>query len=174
MIPAAVQRVFWCILALVVSPARAEPDGSLVTNQPAAVSRSRFRSLVVAESGGHHVAFTQAARPWLIKLGEENGFALDHLSDTSPLTTALLARYQLVLQLDFVPYGWKPEARRLLRPISNRARVVVWACTTRRSWATSSDRTSSRTRLSPRSCAMRSFGPPNPAHRQNETWTLLP
>src|ERR1035441_4394006 len=111
MIPAAVQRVLWCILALAVSPARAEPAGSLGTNQPAAASRSGFRVLVLAESGGHHVAFTQAARPWLRKLGEENGFELDYLNDTSPLTTALLARYQLVLQLDFVPYGWKPEAR---------------------------------------------------------------
>jgi uncharacterized protein len=111
MIPAAVQRVLWCILALAVSPASAEPAGSLGTNQQAAVSRSGFRVLVLAESGGHHVAFTQAARPWLRRLGEENGFELDYLSDTSPLTPVLLARYQLVLQLDFVPYGWKPEAR---------------------------------------------------------------
>ncbi|HEY9074077.1 MAG TPA: hypothetical protein VIN67_08080 [Desulfobaccales bacterium] len=83
MIPSAVQRVLWCILALAVSSVWAELAGSPGTNQPATVSRSGFRVLVLAESGGHHVAFTQAARPWLRRLGEENGFELDYVPASS-------------------------------------------------------------------------------------------
>jgi len=71
---------------------------------------SRFKVLALAESGGHHIAFTKAARPWLKKCGEENGFELDYLDKTDAINDALLAKYKLVLQLDFVPYGWKPEA----------------------------------------------------------------
>jgi type 1 glutamine amidotransferase len=111
MIPAAVQRLMCCCcVVLAVSSAVAQPTISLATNQPGVASRPQFRVLVLAESGGHHVAFTEAARPWLRRFGEQNGFALDYLSDTSPITPDFLARYQLVLQLDFVPYGWKPEA----------------------------------------------------------------
>jgi uncharacterized protein len=73
-------------------------------------SAPRFRVLALAESGGHHVAFTKAAKPWLKKCGEENGFDIDYISDTAPITREFLAKYQLILQLDFVPYGWKPEA----------------------------------------------------------------
>jgi uncharacterized protein len=74
-----------------------------------------FKVLVLAESGGHHIAFTKAARPWLQKFGQEKGFDADFISDTSPITAEYLARYRLVLQLDFVPYGWKPEAQAAFR-----------------------------------------------------------
>ncbi len=79
-------------------------------SQPSAPPRPKFKVLALAEAGGHHIAFTQAARPWLRNCGEENGFEVDYLTNTVPITEALLAKYQLVLQLDFVPYGWPPEA----------------------------------------------------------------
>jgi type 1 glutamine amidotransferase len=66
--------------------------------------------LALVEAGGHHLAFTQAAKPWLKKCGEENGFEVDYVNDTTGITKAFLAKYRVVLQLDFVPYGWKPEA----------------------------------------------------------------
>ena len=110
MIRTAIQRVLWCVLVLAASAALAELAGSPETNQLGSVAGHRFRVLVLAEAGGHHVAFTKAARPWLNKLGEQDGFELDYLTNTSTITPLFLARYQLVLQLDFVPYGWKPEA----------------------------------------------------------------
>ena len=73
-------------------------------------ARSKFRVLALAEHGGHHIAFTEAAKPWLKKCGEENAFEIDYIDSTAPVTETLLAQYQLVLQLDFVPYGWKSEA----------------------------------------------------------------
>ena len=76
----------------------------------ATASAPRFKVLALAESGGHHVEFTRAAKPWLRKFGDENGFEVDYITNTASITEALLARYQLVLQLDFVPYGWKPDA----------------------------------------------------------------
>jgi len=84
---------------------------SAASSPTATVARPKFRVLALAEAGGHHLAFTKAARPWLRKCGDENGFAVDYLSDTAPITAAFLAKYEVVLQLDFVPYGWKPDAR---------------------------------------------------------------
>lgn len=69
-----------------------------------------FKVLALAEAGGHHVEFTRAARPWLKKCGDEYGFTIDYLTNTTAITETFLRNYQLVLQLDFVPYGWTPEA----------------------------------------------------------------
>lgn len=95
--------LFW-MLGVLVSFAQAQPA------PPAPASAPRFKVLALAESGGHHIAFTKAAKPWLAKCGEENGFDVDYITNTSTVTRELLAKYQLVLQLDFVPYGWKPAA----------------------------------------------------------------
>jgi hypothetical protein len=84
-----------------------------IHGQPGRLSSSsgpKFRVLALAESGGHHIAFTDVAKPWLRQCGEENRFDVDFITNTAPITEALLAQYRLVLQLDFVPYGWKPEA----------------------------------------------------------------
>ena len=79
-------------------------------SEPSPAANRTFRVLALAEAGGHHIAFTEAARPWLKKCGEKEGFEVDYINNTAPVTEALLAKYRVVLQLDFVPYGWKPEA----------------------------------------------------------------
>jgi type 1 glutamine amidotransferase len=73
-------------------------------------SPAKFKVLALAEAGGHHVEFTRAAKPWLEKFGEENAFEVDYITNTTLITEVFLANYRLVLQLDFVPYGWTPEA----------------------------------------------------------------
>ena len=50
-------------------------------------SASRFKVLALAEAGGHHIAFTEAAKPWLAKCGSENGFDVDYITNTTPITT---------------------------------------------------------------------------------------
>src|SRR5262245_6787107 len=92
------------VLLAIPSTNFAEPTGQ------ASPAKPRFRVLALAEPGGHHIAFSEAAKPWLKKCGETNGFAIDYLTNTAPITESFLARYKVVLQLDFVPYGWKPEA----------------------------------------------------------------
>ena len=59
------------MLALAVSVAQAQ------FALAAAASAPRFKVLALAESEGHHVEFTKAAKPWLKKCGEENGFEVD-------------------------------------------------------------------------------------------------
>jgi len=92
------------LVVLAVSVAEAQSVRSQGTSAP------RFKVLALAEAGGHHIEFTKAAKPWLRKCGEENGFEVDYITNTTSITEAFLARYRLVLQLDFVPYGWTPEA----------------------------------------------------------------
>src|ERR1035441_819230 len=48
------------------------------TNPPSS-AKPRFRVLALAEPGGHHIAFTEAARPWLKACGEANGFEVDYI-----------------------------------------------------------------------------------------------
>ena len=72
--------------------------------------KPKFKVLALAEAGGHHIEFTKAATPWLNKCGKENGFQVDFITNTAPITATFLAQYRVVLQLDFVPYGWTPEA----------------------------------------------------------------
>jgi type 1 glutamine amidotransferase len=86
------------------------PDCAAETGTPSSLAHAKFRVLVLAEPGGHHIAFTQAAKPWLKKCGEENGFEIVWLDSVATLNETTLGQYQLILQLDFVPYGWKPEA----------------------------------------------------------------
>ena len=90
-------------------------DGHAQPTQAPSAAKPKFRVLALAEPGGHHIAFTKAARPWLKTCGEENGFEVDYITNTAPVSEALLARYKLVLQLDFTPYGWKPEAMAAFR-----------------------------------------------------------
>jgi len=100
-------RKLWILcwlLGLVAGPAQIQPT------QPGTNSAPKFKVLALAESGGHHIAFTKAAKPWLKKCGEENGFEVDYITNTTPITEGFLGKYRLMLQLDFVPYGWKPEA----------------------------------------------------------------
>jgi uncharacterized protein len=68
------------------------------------------RILVLAENGGHHIKFTQAAKPWLNKLAKENQFTVDYIEKTDVIDTAYLSNYQLFLQLDYPPYGWPEKA----------------------------------------------------------------
>jgi len=70
----------------------------------------RFRVLALYENGGHHVEYSARARIWLTKLAADSNFSIDYLTHTDSISDELLARYQLILQLDFVPYGWKPAA----------------------------------------------------------------
>ncbi|MFO1502143.1 MAG: ThuA domain-containing protein, partial [Verrucomicrobiota bacterium] len=79
--------------------------------QARAQETTKFRVLALAEAGGHHTAFTAAAKPWLDRCGQAAGFEVDYLQDTKPITESLLAQYRVVLQLDYVPYGWTPEAK---------------------------------------------------------------
>jgi hypothetical protein len=69
-----------------------------------------FRVLAISEKGGHHILYSQAARQWLDKLASDSGFIIDYIQETGTIDENLLAKYQLFIQLDYPPYGWKSTA----------------------------------------------------------------
>lgn len=73
-------------------------------------SRIKFKALVMAESGGHHIAFSRAARPWLDSIASTNNFSFDYISSTEQIDESFLKKYKLIIQLDYAPYGWKDKA----------------------------------------------------------------
>lgn len=73
-------------------------------------STPKFRILVIAETGGHHILFTKRAKPWLDKLAADSGFAIDYIQNAKPITENYLNQYQLFIQLDYPPYGWGDTA----------------------------------------------------------------
>lgn len=103
--PARLAALCTCILLFALPTANpAQPT------QPPSPFTPRFRALALAESGGHRIPFTESAKPWLKKCGEEKGFALGDISNAATMNEALLAQHPLVRQWDFAPCGWNREA----------------------------------------------------------------
>jgi uncharacterized protein len=71
----------------------------------------RFRVVAIAEPGGIHLPFVQAAKTWLNRLAAENHFAVDYIEDTEKIDDEFLSHYQLFIQLNYPPYRWTPVAQ---------------------------------------------------------------
>jgi type 1 glutamine amidotransferase len=69
-----------------------------------------FRVLALYENGGHHIEFSKRAKVWLDKLAAQKGFTIDYIQKTDNIDDALLNHYQMILQLDYVPYAWPDKA----------------------------------------------------------------
>jgi len=69
-----------------------------------------FRALVLYENGGHHIEYSERAIVWLNKLAEDSNFRIDYITNTDGMNEKTLSDYQLIIQLDYAPYGWKPAA----------------------------------------------------------------
>lgn len=69
------------------------------------------RALVLFENGGHHKAFTDVAQPWLKNFAAQHTFGIDFFTKADTLSDSLLNNYQLIIQLDYVPYGWPERAQ---------------------------------------------------------------
>ncbi len=70
---------------------------------------TRFHVLALYENGGHHLEYSTRAKVWLNQLATDSNFTIDYSTHADTMTEALLANYQLIIQLDYAPYGWKPE-----------------------------------------------------------------
>jgi type 1 glutamine amidotransferase len=71
----------------------------------------RFRVVALAEHGGIHKPFVDAAKVWLGKLASENNFTVDYIEDTQKIDDAFLAQYNLFIQLNYPPYNWTDTAQ---------------------------------------------------------------
>src|SRR6476660_6045593 len=76
----------------------------------AAIAQPRFRALVLFENGGHHLAFTNRAQPWLNQLATDSNFIIQYIQNTDSINETYLSRFNIFIQLDYPPYGWTAEA----------------------------------------------------------------
>jgi type 1 glutamine amidotransferase len=97
----ALHRCLWTIaLLLIISP-----GSSMAEN-----ATPRFKIVVLAEAGGIHRPFVNAAKVWLDKQAAGYNFSVDYIQDTAKIDDAFLSRYQVFIQLNYPPYGWAPTA----------------------------------------------------------------
>jgi hypothetical protein len=76
----------------------------------AQTSHPQFRVVALAEAGGIHRPFVDAAKVWLQKLATDRNFTVDYIENTDKIDDDFLSRYQLFIQLNYPPYGWTPRA----------------------------------------------------------------
>ena len=102
--PSRIARLFVGLalaVALFVSTAGAHPQ----------TAKPRFKVIAIAEAGGIHKPFVDAAQLWLHKLAADQNFTVDYIQNTEAIDDEFLSHYQLFLQLDYPPYRWTPKAQ---------------------------------------------------------------
>lgn len=99
------QSIFLGVLLLAVASCMAGGGAAAQEKAP------RFRVVALAEHGGIHKPFVDAAKVWLDKLASENNFTVDYIEDTNKIDDAFLAKYNLFLQLNYPPYNWTETAQ---------------------------------------------------------------
>jgi len=77
---------------------------------PAQSQAPQFHVIALAEKGGIHKPFVDAAKVWLAQESARDHFAIDYIEDTKRIDDAFLSHYQLFIQLNYPPYGWTPTA----------------------------------------------------------------
>ena len=82
----------------------------VATPSNAQTPSAKFRAVALAEAGGIHKPFVDAAKVWLQKESVADHFAVDYIQSTDPIDDAFLSHYQLFIQLNYPPYGWTPKA----------------------------------------------------------------
>ncbi len=87
--------------------------GRLITASPAFAQNdtNRFHAPVLAERGDQHEAFVVAALEWLKGTAAKDHFAIDVFENPNQSNKAFLARYQVIIQLNYPPYRWSDEAK---------------------------------------------------------------
>ena len=70
----------------------------------------KFHVVAIAEAGGIHKPFVDAAKVWLAQEANADGFTIDYIENTDAIDDGFLSRYQLFIQLNYPPYAWKPTA----------------------------------------------------------------
>ncbi len=74
-------------------------------------AKPKFRVIALAEQGGIHQPFVDAAKIWLNDLAAKNNFTVDYIQNTDPINDAFLSKYKLFIQLNYPPYNWTPTAQ---------------------------------------------------------------
>ncbi len=88
---------------------------AFTTRSLAQNSTPRFNVVALAEHNSIHRPFVDAAKVWLEKEKNVDNFSIDYIENTDKIDDAFLSHYQLFIQLDYPPYGWKPNAAAAFR-----------------------------------------------------------
>jgi type 1 glutamine amidotransferase len=83
----------------------------------------KFRVIAIAEAGGVHQPFVDAAKVWLAKEAVLDHFSIDYIQDTDPINEAFLSQYQLFVQLNYPPYRWTPTAKAAFQKFMEEGRI---------------------------------------------------
>jgi len=78
-------------------------------------SAPRFKAIAIAEDGGIHKPFVDAAQIWLNRLAKQENFTVDYIQNTDNIDDEFLSHYQLFIQLNYPPYMWTPKAMAAFR-----------------------------------------------------------
>jgi hypothetical protein len=73
-------------------------------------AHASFKVIALAEKGGIHKPFVDAAKVWLARESIRDGFTVDYIENTDEIDDAFLSQYKLFIQLNYPPYGWTPTA----------------------------------------------------------------
>ena len=73
-------------------------------------SHRKFKVIAIAEKGGLHQPFVDAAKVWLAGEANADGFTVDYIENTDKIDDAFLSQYKLFIQLNYPPYAWTPTA----------------------------------------------------------------
>jgi type 1 glutamine amidotransferase len=105
--------IFISIYTTLISFSHAENkkvvDGRVIKSKQH-LQNPRFKVLALYENGGHHVAYSAAAKIWLNKLALDSNFVIDYIQKADTITEQFLSQYQLFIQLDYPPYAWGDKA----------------------------------------------------------------
>lgn len=75
-------------------------------------TKNPLHVLVLTERGGQHGGFTNAGLQWLEKESKSLNFQFTEINNTDSINEAWLSRFGLIIQLDYPPYMWTPEAEK--------------------------------------------------------------
>lgn len=74
-----------------------------------------FDVVVLAQSVNEiHAPMVQGAKTWLTQLAKDSNFTLTWVETPEPFTDTYLSKYELILQLNYVPWSWSATAHRAL------------------------------------------------------------
>jgi len=73
-------------------------------------SKPKLRVLAIYENEGHHIAYSRAAKIWLDQLAADSLFSIDYIQHADSIDEVFLSKYQLLIQLDYPPYGWSEKS----------------------------------------------------------------
>ncbi len=69
------------------------------------------RLLLLTERGGHHGPFTARGVEWVEAFAAEHNMEVTEIHNPDPINKEYLSQFDLILQLDYVPYTWSDEAQ---------------------------------------------------------------